>query len=1195
MRLRTQLLVGNVLVLALLVSVAVIAYQGLGTLVETGQFVSHTHEVQSQAHVIEKLLIDMETGERGFLIAGTEEFLEPYETALAEYDRAFGNLRELVSDNPPQVSRLDEIDSLVQRWHHVAGTVEIEARREMDRTGGSIDQVANLIQQGTGKAIMDTLRDRLAAFVAVEAVLLVEREGAVLGAATATNLAIILTTLFALGIGVGGMLVINRNVLRQVGAEPAVLAAATEEISRGNLDVEIGRNGGSATGIAASIATMVTSLKQNKEQMEGQDWLKTGIARLNDEMRGELDTQTLCARLISEISTYLEAQVGAVYLVNEESTNGPILSLRASYAYTKRKNLSNEFKVGEGLVGQCALEKQPILVRNVPADYVKVTSGLGESTPRFISVTPVLYEGTVKGVIEMGTVGEISDRQLEYLSLALPAVAINIQTAAARKTIAASLAEAHALTEELQTSNEQLETRTQRLQQSEAEVQAANEELQAANEQLEEKSELLERQKSDVERARREIEVKAEELALGSKYKSEFLANMSHELRTPLNSLLLLAGALAANKDGSLSADQVESARIIQSSGSDLLTLINEILDLSKIEAGRMTLNVGMVRTHDLAAGITETFGHLADEKGLSLKVAVSDDAPAEISTDRQRLDQVIRNLMSNAIKFTHKGGITVSIGRPDPEVRLLRSGLAPERALAIAVTDTGIGIPPEQQKVIFEAFQQIDGSATRPYGGTGLGLSISRELAQLLGGEVQLDSELGTGSTFTLYVATVAPASGQAAAVSTIHTRGRRPQAEARSVEAERAIRAVEQLPDDRESVKAGDRVILVIEDDPKFAKLLYDRCRQKGFSCVVAPTGEDGLDLAQRLRPTGIILDLRLPGMDGWQVLDMLKDNLRIRHIPVHIMSGEEASAEAPRRGAIGHLTKPVDEAGLQRVFGTLEDAIQRKVKRLLVVEDDKATRRSIVELVGNADVHVDEAASGQEALHALRAKPYDCMILDLGLGDMDGHELLRTLETSEGVEVPPVVVCTAADLTREDEMALREHAESIILKDVRSQERLLDEVSLFLHQAVSEMPEKKQKIMMGLHETDALLKNKKVLIADDDMRTTFALSRLLADHGLRPLKAEDGRQALRLLDQEPDVDLVLMDIMMPVMDGYETIQKIRAQERFRRLPIIALTAKAMKADRERCLVAGANDYLPKPVNMDRLLSMMRVWLHR
>jgi PAS domain S-box-containing protein len=934
----------------------------------------------------------------------------------------------------------------------------------------------------------------------------------------------------------------------------------------------------------------ITARKQAEIELEQVAALKTAQNTLSDLMHSDLTLETLARNIITFLCQQSKAQTGLIYLADEEGT----LRLTAGFAHRHKGHLASEYRPGEGLVGQAALEKKEIVVADVPENYFTIESGLGETAPRHILVKPIVHNDKVTAVIELGTLHAFDDSLSPFLDAVNESIAVAIESSQSKTKLAATLAESQGLSEELQAqqeelraANEELVEQSLRLQETGEELRAQQEELGVTNEELVEKNDLLERQKQEVEHARKELEEKAAALALASKYKSEFLANMSHELRTPLNSLLLLSQGLERNREGNLTEEQVESARIIHGSGSDLLTLINEILDLSKIEAGRTELQLGTVRISDLTEGLHDSFQHLADEKGLELKIIVTDDVPVEIASDRQRVEQIIRNLMSNALKFTEKGSVTVTFSRPTPGANLSAITLPAKECLAIAIKDSGIGIAPEQHTVIFEAFQQADGSTSRKYGGTGLGLSISKELASLLGGEIQLESKLGSGSTFTLYLP-IEPAAGKQAAETSkpIDTHEMPVGMEKQNSQL--------QIPDDRDSVGASDRVMLVIEDDPNFARLLYKKCHEKGLKCLVTATGEAGLALATKHLPCGVILDLRLPGMDGWNVLSSLKENTRTRHIPVHIISAEEASTESFRKGAVGHITKPVKLEELEEVFQKLDKMSPERQKRLLVVDDDPEIRRQTVKLIGNGVVKTDEAGSGEEAIAALRSGGYDCVVLDLGLPDMDGGQLLTQLE-NEGVTLPPVIVYTARDLTMDEEALLREHAESIVIKDVRSQERLLDEVSLFLHRVVSQMPEKKQKVIHNLHDMEAILKDKKVLVVDDDMRTTFAVARLLSESGMKPVKAANGEKALQLLDEQPDIDLVLMDIMMPVMDGYETMRRIRAQERFRNLPLIVLSAKAMPEDRKRCLDAGANDYLSKPLDQDRLFSMMQVWLYR
>ena len=974
----------------------------------------------------------------------------------------------------------------------------------------------------------------------------------------------------------------------------------TNSIASGNLNNEVVLSSKDEIGLlSVSIDSMQTSLRKSKSVTEQQDWLKTGYGRLSDIMAGNTDISSFASGVITEVCKYLDAKVGALYIHNKNAVHDEY-RLTGSYAYTKRKNLSDVFKPGEGMIGQAAVERQQILIKNVPDDYIKITSGLGETIPNFICITPVIQDNEVTAILEIGVLGELTDKQLEYLNEGTLSIGINLAAIKSREALKIELERSNELAEELQrqqeelkASNEELEEQTQLLQQSEGRLQTQQEELKVANEELEEKNSSLQIQKKELTKTKEELEIQADELAIASKYKSEFLANMSHELRTPLNSLLILSRILSDNKTGNLTKDQVESASVIYRSGNDLLSLINEILDLSKIEAGQMDLNIEKINVSKIAEKIRSDFNHVVEEKGLKFKVEINESAPQFIESDTKRVEQIIKNLTSNAIKFTKKGEVTITLHKPSAEVKLFRSGLDPFNAIAVSVADTGIGIPFEKQKIIFEAFQQADGGTSREYGGTGLGLSISRELASMLGGEIQLKSEPGKGSEFTVFLPV--KYSGQKYGM----LKKSKPE---NNLLNETPIliptkRSSEPFIDDRDLLKQTgikSNSILIIEDDPVFAKLLADQCHQKGFKVLVSLNGEDGIRLATGFVPAAVILDLHLPGISGWDVLEILKDNPATRHIPVHIMSVDDPTLEAFRKGAIGYLIKPAKKEELDGAFDKIEEIINRPIKDLLVVEDNKDAGDAIVKLIGNGDVHSVAVRTGKNAINEIKSKKYDCIILDIGLPDMTGFELLEKLEEEE-IEIPPVIVYTGKDLSLADESILRKYAESIIIKGVKSEERLLDETSLFLHRMVDKFPEQKKKMILDLHDTETVFKNKKVLVVDDDMRNVFALSKVLSNKGLKILKAEDGIKALEILEKESDTDLVIMDIMMPEMDGYETIRKIREQKKYANLPIIALTAKAMKKDYEECIAAGANDYMSKPVDAGRLISMLRVWLYR
>ncbi len=964
-----------------------------------------------------------------------------------------------------------------------------------------------------------------------------------------------------------------------------------------------------------------------EEKNERQNFLQTGLAELNNKVRGELDLTTTATNIITHLCEYLDGKVGAFYVYRTEKE---ILQLFGTYAYKERKNISNEFKTGEGMVGQAALEKKRILITDCPDDYISVNSGLGNTAPRHIMLYPIVLGDDLMGVVEIGWLQESSELHLAFMDQTAENIAVAISTAKARGKMRTLLEQTQQQAtqlqdqqEQLRVSNEELEEQSKILRESEAKLQVQQEELKATNEELEEQTELLRQQKEDIarknadlERATVLIEEKAADLAMANKYKSEFLANMSHELRTPLNSMLLLSKLLADNKDGNLTEKQKEFAETIHSSGSELLALINDILDLSKVEAGKLDLNLEKADLTEFAKSMERNFRHVAQEKGLTLMTNQGSDVPESILTDRQRLDQIVRNLLSNAFKFTSKGGITLSIGRPDDGTVLSGTGLDPANTIAISVTDTGIGIPKEKQKVIFEAFQQADGTTSRKYGGTGLGLSISRELAKLLGGELRLESEEGKGSSFTVYLPEVLekvaaqdsprlqkPSRAVKKSPPKATEKPTEKPTEKEDVPQEVApakgeppssSSGVEMIPDDRKETSPQDKSILIIEDDPKFAKVLCDLSREKGFKVLVAGDGETGLHFADYYVPSAIILDVGLPGIDGFAVMSRLKENALTRHIPVHFISASDMNLDALRMGAVGYFTKPVSMEQLDKAYGAIEQVISRKAKNLLLVEDNEAQRKAIAELIGNGDIHITSVSTGQEAYDQLLSGKFDCMILDLGLPDMSGMELLEKIRTDESIMRVPIIVYTGRDLTKEEKMVLDEYAEKVIIKGAKSPEKLLDETTLFLHRVEADLPEHQRQMLRMIHDKESILKDKEVLLADDDMRNVFAISNTLEEKGMKVLVAKNGKEALECLETKPDVDLVLMDIMMPEMDGYEAIREIRKKDNLKNIPIIALTAKAMKGDRSKCIEAGANDYLAKPVDTEKLFSMLRVWLY-
>jgi CheY-like chemotaxis protein/HAMP domain-containing protein/putative methionine-R-sulfoxide reductase with GAF domain len=999
------------------------------------------------------------------------------------------------------------------------------------------------------------------------------------------------------------------------------IAEVTTAVANGDLTRSIAVEArGEVEELRDNINQMITNLRVTTEVNAQQDWLNTNQARFGGMLQGQRDLKQVSRLVMSELTPLVGAQHGGFFMAEAEPGSDPQLRLVASYAYKRRKGIGNVFALGEGLVGQAALERKSILVTQAPEDYITIGSGLGESAPVNIVVLPVLFEDQVMAVIEMASFEPYSEAHLSFLEQLSETLGVVLNTIVATMRTEELLQQSQGLTLELQSQSEELQAqrdeleRTNReleeqarsLKASEELLQQQQEELQQTNEELEEKAALLaeqnariEQKNAEVELARLELEERAEQLALSSKYKSEFLANMSHELRTPLNSLLILAKLLADNQEQTLSEKQVEFARTIYNAGYDLLELINDILDISKVEAGKMDVNPQPLEPAALADYVERTFRPVADQKSLGFAIELSDALPATLVTDEQRLQQVLKNILSNAFKFTESGSVTLAIAPAPTGVRFAEEALrSADVVLRFDVTDTGIGIAEDKLKLIFESFQQADGTTSRRYGGTGLGLSISREIARLLGGEIHVVSTPGEGSTFTLYLPgkapEPAPAPNEPPAVRAPKPNGRPTFDPALLLQSEPAV------PDDRDEITGGDRVVLIVEDDADFAKTELEMARERGFKGIVAVRGDEGVAFAREYKPDAIILDMKLPVQDGWQVLDQLKRDPRTRHIPVHIVSAAFESSDiqdALRAGAVAVLQKPVEARDLDEQLGRIAEFVERSVRNLLVVDDDEDQRTAIVELVGSGDdVQITAVGSSEEALELLGGDTkFDCMVLDLKLPKMSGFALLEKVKTDERWHSLPVIVYTGRDLTRREETRLKKYAETIIVKDVRSPERLLDETALFLHRVESKLPAEKRRILEQLHSADDVFKGKRILIADDDVRNVFALASVLERQGMEVQFAEDGNEAIATLHANPEIDLVLMDIMMPELDGYEATRRIRDEVRFAKLPIISLTAKAMKGDREKSIASGASDYITKPVDTDQLLSLMRVWLYR
>nr|MBA2539398.1 response regulator [Deltaproteobacteria bacterium] len=973
------------------------------------------------------------------------------------------------------------------------------------------------------------------------------------------------------------------NLTNQVRAIADVATAVTKGDLTRSIQVEAR---GEVAELKDNINTMIDNLRGTTDRNQEQDWLKTNLAKFTRMLQGQRDLITVGKMLLSELAPLVDAQHGTVYQM-ERSEPGDIAepaasaakTLRLLAAYAQEADQPERIAIGVGLVGQAAAEKQRILLTDIPADYTRIRSSLGDARPTSVVVLPVLFEGETMAVIELAALRPFTSTHLQFLDQLTQSIGVVLNTTEATMRTENLLQQSQQLTVELQT--------------RQTELQQTNEELASKAKQLAEQNAEVERKNKEVEQARRALEEKAAELALTSKYKSEFLANMSHELRTPLNSILILGQQLAENAGGNLTGKQTDFAKNIHSAGTDLLTLINDILDLSKIESGTVTVEPEEITFGALRDAVHRTFHHVAETKGLAFNVEIDASLPRTITSDPKRLQQILKNLLSNAFKFTGQGFVSMS-------VRHITSGWTPdhpvlanaESAIAFVVTDTGIGIAQEKQKLIFEAFQQADAGTSRKYGGTGLGLAISRELANLLGGEIKLTSKPGSGSTFTLYLPVVYTGSAQR---SLIVMSGESPYARHLPMPVLSVAKSEETVPDDRGDIEENDFILLICEDDPHYARILLGIARTRGFKGIVANRGQQALTLARDLMPTAITLDVFLPDMLGWTVLNSLKLDPRTRHIPVQILSVEEEQQHGLSHGAFSYLVKPATTGELETALDRLKTYVAPHVKRLLVIEDNDIERESIIELLGHDDIEIISASTGSEALEKLQRESIDCCVVDLRLPDMTGFELLERLQSEEALRAIPVVVFTGKDLSPAEEARLRAVAKSIVLKDVQSPERLLDETSLFLHRVIEDLPEAKRKMIERLHGSTEVLRGRRVLVVDDDARNIFALATVLEAQEMEVISATNGRQAIELIETTEALSVVLMDIMMPEMDGYETMREIRKDSRFRTLPILALTAKAMKGDREKCLQAGASDYIAKPVNTDQLLSLLRVWLYR
>lgn len=1180
---KKNLFIGYGVSLFLLLASSVASYLSIRNLVSSTQWVNHTYEVYRNLDNVMAVLKDAESGQRGFIITGDEKYLVSYNTAEEKTNNLIEKVKTLTSDNAEQQTDCDRLLEVAGQRLRYLGTLV-----ERKRAGLHIsDSLMSL-----GKDLMDRTADRVKVMQDREQKLLEIRTAKLTRFSNATPVLIIIASILGLVVTIVSLIRLikdsdSRYALqkeleqkdREITQRIKAIDGIANEISAGNYSIKITDETSDALGgIAGSLNRMAESLQFSFSSLSEKEWMQTGIASLNDLMISDQNMHGLTHSVLNYLTEYVSANAGAFYLANGDGD----LELKSTYAIPSDYKFL-KLNAGEGFAGQAASSGKLMEVKDIPAELYAVRFISGDVSPRSVVAVPIFFNRVLKGVIELASLEEFSAKQKAFIEAATYNIGIAINTTQNRQRVEELLEETQSQSEELQSQhseleniNAELETQAEKLQASEEELKVQQEELLQTNRELEERSRELEEKNELILERNLDIQKKAEELALSTRYKSEFLANMSHELRTPLNSILLLSRLLSENHPNNLKQEQIEYAEVIQTSGKGLLTLIDEILDLSKIEAGKMDLEYSDVVIQSVADGLSSLLAPLAKEKGIEFSIDIDSDVPGTLETDRLRLEQILKNLLSNALKFTKKGSV---------RLRISKSG----SNIVFSVIDTGIGIPAEKQLTIFEAFQQADGSTRRQFGGTGLGLSISRELAKLLGGEILLKSEEGKGSEFSLHVPMRKIKTPEAPAEINI------PQFNPLTAENRYITDVVPPaIPDDRNTLVSGDKVILIIEDDTSFAKSLLDFTRNKGYKGVVAVRGDEGIQLAKEILPTGILLDIQLPVKSGWQVMDELKSDPLTRPLPVHMMSSHEVRMKGLSKGAVDFISKPVAFEKLSEMFKKIEEALTRHPKKVLIVEENTKHAEALSYFLDSYQVVTEIKTSVKDVILALNNDGVDCVILDMGIPTQGAYDTLEEIKKTKGFETLPIIIFTGKNLSHVEEAKLKKYADSIVIKTAHSYERILDEVSLFLHLVEENKKENKGSRYKRLGELSEVLKGKKVLVADDDVRNIFSISKSLETFGVDVISAMDGREALEQLEKNPDIDLVLMDMMMPEMDGYESTRRIRENPKHKQLPIIAVTAKAMTGDREKCINAGASDYITKPVDIDQLISLLRVWLY-
>ncbi|HTF20510.1 MAG TPA: response regulator [Chryseolinea sp.] len=1190
---RRNLLIGFNASLAILIISSVASYFSISNLLESAQWVNHTHEVIQTLESFRSSVTDAESMQRAYLLTGDQHMLSGYNEARTVAMQNFAKVRSLTTDNPDQQALIPAAnDIVIERFNYLDKSARRRAANEAI--------VTEDLQTGYG--VMQRLRAQVDQMEQNELALLRTRTADLNKFSSFTPTLIVIAAILALLITISFYLRIRKDFEERVRLQEelvekdqeitnriAIIKSIADKIAQGSYDIRVDDKQSDALGsVAGSLNRMAESLQYSFNVLSEKEWLQNGLARLSEVMLGEKDTETLCHDVIDMLAGYTNSQVGMVYL-----SQGNELQPVAGFACLPNRP---SIKVGDGALGQAVASRKVVSLKDIPETNVTITFATGKALPVAVVAYPVTDGYAVAGAIELGSLANYSERELAFLEAGASMIGIAINISLNRRRLQHLLDETQAQTEELRVQhtemenlNSELEVQSEKLQASEEELKVQQEELKQANQELEERSRLLEEKNLTITERNIDIQSQADELAQSTRYKSEFLANMSHELRTPLNSILLLSRLLTENLENNLSTDQIEYARVIQSSGNGLLSLIDEILDLSKIEAGKMQLEYQHVSLNEIVGDLEGLFGPLARDKHIEYESDVDAGLPASIETDKLRLEQILRNLLSNAIKFTARGSVKLNLRRGDTK-----------EMIQFVITDTGIGIPADKQQLIFDAFQQADGSTRRKFGGTGLGLSISRELAKLLGGEITLQSNPGQGSEFTVSVplrkavhdTNTALLPVQQLVVSRTATL---PSQGAIGVDKFISPTIPPNIPDDRNNIGPHDKTILIVEDDINFAKSLLAYTRNKGYKAVAAVRGDEGIELAAALLPVGILLDIQLPVKSGWEVMDELKRNPLTRHIPVHIMSSFEMKNEGRMLGAIDFINKPVTTEQMQEIFQRIEYVLTKHPKKVLIVEENAQHAKALAYYLESFAVNTEVTSQLDQTIQSFNERNADCVILDMGVPDQSSYDTLEAIKKTPGLEGLPIIIFTGRSMSHAEEMRIKQYADTIVIKTAHSYKRILDEVSLFLH-----LMEKDRKEPLAapkyakLGALNEVLKSKTVLVADDDMRNIFSLTKALEKYEMNVIAAVDGKDALQKLKSSPQVDIVLMDMMMPEMDGYESTRAIRNIPQFRRLPIIAVTAKAMMGDRAKCIDAGASDYITKPIDADQLFSLLRVWLY-